>query len=442
MYTNKDLRKLLIPLMIEQVLTSLMGTADTLMVARLGETSVSGVSCVDSINKLVIFLLASIATGGTIVCSQFIGKGDKKNTDEAARQVLLASFGISLVLMLFCFVLRKWLLNIIFGSVEAAVMDSALDYFKITAISYPFVAIFNSAASIYRAGGNSRLPMLISAGGNVLNIAGNYILLFVLHTGVSGAAWATTGSMAVNAAVIICFLRFKNNPVDIGRLYMIRPRFRLMLKVIRVGVPTGIENSMFQFGKLIVQSTVATLGTMAIASNAVVVALELVTSMPSQGIAIGLITVAGQCIGAGRLDEAIANIKKLTLWAAVVLFVWNWIIFFFTMPVCRLAGLDEATCALTFSVMLLISIVKPFLWPLSFLPPNGMRAAGDAAFSMITATLSMWICRVGLTTVLCRFMGAGLTGIWCGYFLDWAVRSVVNVLRFRSGRWASHKVID
>lgn len=441
MFSNKDLRKLLIPLMIEQVLTSFMGTVDTMMVARLGEAAVSGVSCVDSINKLVIFMLTSIATGGTIVCSQYIGREDKENADRAARQVFLCAFAISLIITAVCLIFRSGLLKLIFGSVEKDVMDSALDYFLFTAIQFPFTALFNVGAALFRACGNSRLPMIVSASGNILNIIGNYILLFVVKIGVTGAAISTTGSMAVACIVIIIFLKRRKQMIDVGNLLAIKPDFKIIGRVLKVGVPTGVENSMFQFGKLIVQSTVATLGTMAIASNAIVIALEYVTSMPSMGISVGLMTVAGQCLGAGRLEEAKYYIKKLTLWSAVVLFVWNWIIFFFTEPVCRLSGLAPEAISLTVHVMLITSIIKPFLWPLAFLPSNGMRAAGDGAFSMISASISMWVIRVGLTTVLCRFLGVGLIGIWIGYFADWAVRSTVSVLRFKSGKWTRHKVI-
>ena len=442
MFSNKDLRKLLIPLIIEHVLTALMGTVDTLMVSNIGSAAVSGVSCVDSINKLVIFLFTAVSTGGCIICAQFLGRSDKKGAGDAAGQVLLSSAVISVFLMAMCLLFRKGLLQLIFGNVEPAVMDAALQYFLITIISYPFIAMFNACAAIYRAAGNSKLPMIISASCNVLNIIGNYILLFVVRMGVSGAALATTVSMALACVIIMVALRREKELLIIGSYLKIRPNMRLILRVLKIGIPTGIENSMFQFGKLIVQSTVATLGTMAIASNAIIVQLEFFSSMPSSAVGTGLVTVAGHCIGAGKTDQAKYYIKKLTIWAAVLLLATNWFIYAISLPVCRLANFDEATIALTMSVMLVISIVKPFLWPMAFVPSNGMRAAGDVNFTMITAVISMWVFRVGLTTVLCRFLHMGLIGIWSGYFLDWAVRSVANYLRYRSGKWTSHKVLD
>jgi len=441
MFTNKDLRKLLIPLIIEQVLTSFMGTIDTLMVSNIGSAAVSGVSCVDSINKLVLFLFTSISTGGCIICSQFMGRKDGKGAANAAKQVLFSSALLSLVLMGICLILRESLLKLVFGSVEQDVMDAAVVYFLITIISYPFTAMFNACAAVYRAAGNSRLPMIVSASCNILNIIGNYVLLFVVKMGVAGAAISTTVSMGLACIIIMITLNRQHEAFEIGNYLKIRPDFSLILKVLKIGIPTGIENSMFQFGKLIVQSTVATLGTMAIASNAIVTSLEFFSSMPSQAVGIGLVTVAGQCIGAGRTDEAKYYIKKLTIWAAILLVITNWLIYAVSLPVCHLAGFDEETMALTMSVMLVISIVKPFLWPLAFVPSNGMRAAGDVNFNMILAVISMWVFRVGLTTILCRFMNVGLIGIWCGYFLDWAVRSAAISLRYKSGKWTRHTVI-
>ncbi|MCC8156256.1 MAG: MATE family efflux transporter [Oscillospiraceae bacterium] len=442
LFSNRDLRRLLVPLVIEQVLTSMMGIVDTMMVSNLGSAPVSGVSLVDSINKLVLFLFTALASGGSIVCAQYLGRRDKINSDRAARQVLLSAFVLGLLVTAVCLLCYRGLLRLIFGSVEAAVMEAAQSYFFYTAFSYPFVALFNAAAALYRSAGNSRLPMLVSVSCNFLNIAGNALLMFVLRLGVSGAAIATTVSTAVSAVAMLICLRRPAQAVEVGRLTAIRPDFRIIWLVLSIGIPSGVENAMFQFGKLMVQSTVSTLGTAAIAANAIIVPLEYLSSMPSTAIGTGLMTVAGQCIGAGKLDQARYYIKKLTLWGALVLLAANWVVYAATYPVVHLAALEPDALEMTLRVMLLISLVKPLLWPLSFLPVNGMRAAGDVKFSMIFSMFSMWIFRVGLTTLLCRFFNFGLTGIWCGYFADWFVRSLCFALRYRSGKWSEHHVIE
>lgn len=442
MFSNAKLRQLLIPLIVEQVLTSLMGTVDTMMVANVGSAAVSGVSLVDSINKLVLFLFTALATGGTIVCAQYLGREDKEHSDRAAQQVLLSALALSLLVMAFCLLLRRQLLHLIFGTVEASVMEAAETYFLITALSYPFLALFNASAALYRATGNTRLPMVVSVSCNGLNVIGNAVLMFGFGLGVTGAAIATLCSFVIASVVMLLFQRRPGQKIEVGNLTALRPDWRVILLVLSIGLPTGVENAMFQFGKLMVQSTVSTLGTTAIAANAIVTVLEYTSSMPSTAIGTGMMTVVGHCIGAGRLDEAKQNIKKLTLWGAVVLLAANWLIFALTIPVTRLAGMEAGAAQMTVQVMLVISIVKPVLWPLSFLPVNGMRAAGDVRFGMITSSVSMWVFRVGLTTLLCRFLNVGLVGIWCGYFADWSVRSIVFTLRYFSGRWTAHKVID
>lgn len=442
MFSNRMLRRLLIPLIIEQVLTSLVGTVDTMMVSNVGSAAISGVSLVDSINKLILFLFTALGTGGAIVCAQYLGRGDKSNSNKAGRQVLISALALGILTGAVCFGLRKVLLHLIFGQVEADVMQAAETYFLITSLSYPFIALFNASSALYRAAGNTRLPMVVSAASNGLNVVGNAVLMFVFHMGVAGAAISTLISFIVAAVVMLAFQRRPGQQIEVGRLTALRPDWKVILLVLSIGLPTGVENAMFQFGKLMVQSTVSTLGTTAIAANAVVTVLEYMSSMPSTAIGTGLMTVAGQCIGAGELDEAKYNIKKLTLWGAVVLLAANWLIFGLTFPVVWLAGMEADAAQLTIHVMLVISIVKPFLWPLSFLPINGMRAAGDVKFGMIASTISMWVFRVGLTTVLCRFLGVGLVGIWCGYFADWFVRSVVFSLRYVSGKWTQHQVID
>jgi putative MATE family efflux protein len=370
-----------------------------------------------------------------------LGHKDKQDSDAAGRQVLLSSFALSVLVMLFCLCCYKWLLKIIFGHVEQDVMDSAITYFYITIFSYPFLALFGASAALYRAGGNSRLPMIISVSSNVLNIIGNALLIFVFHLGVAGAAISTLVSQAAAAvAILICQTR-PGQTIEVGNLIKIRPNFHMIWLVLCIGIPTGIENAMFQFGKLVVQSTVSTLGTTAIASNAVVVVLELLTSTPSMAIGLGLMTVVGQCVGAGKLDEARYYTKKLTIWSFVVLFVVNWLIYFITPAVTSIAGMEADAAAMTVRVMLIISIVKPFTWPLAFTPCNGTRAAGDVKFTMIVSTITMWILRVGLATVLCRCLGVGLEGIWCGYFADWTMRSVLFTIRFHGEKWHQHHII-
>ena len=441
MFSNRDLARLLIPLVIEQVLTAFMGTVDTIMVSTISSAAVSGVSLVDSINVLMQYIFAALATGGTIVCSQYLGKRDVEGANNAARQVLLTVLVLSSAITIFCIGLRRPLLSLIFGSVESDVMDAALIYFLLTGLSYPFIGLYDVSAALYRATGNSRLPMTISAFCNLLNIIGNAITIYVLGMGVMGAALSTLISRILASVILLVIQNRPHQVLTVGPYRTIRPDFAIITLVLSIGIPTGLENGLFQFGKLAVQSAVSTLSTSEIAAQAIVVVLEAFTSMPSMAIGLGLITVAGRCMGAGRPDEAKRYTLKLTALSAVVLLVFNWAVYFLTGPITRLAGMEAEAAALTCSLMLIISIVKPFLWPMAFTPVNGMKAAGDVRFAMIVSTITMWIFRVGLCYLLIRGFGFGPLGVWIGMFADWGVRSIIYSVRFFRGRWATKHVL-
>ena len=424
------------------MLTGLMGIADTMMVTSVGDTAISAVSCVDAINTLVLNLLAALATGGTIVCAQYLGGKDRRHAIAAGSQVYLVSTGLSLLLMAVALLGRAWLLRLIFGRVEPAIMAQAVDYFFITALSYPFLALQQTSAAQFRAGGNSRLPMLVTAGANFLNIAGNALLIYGFGLGVVGAAIATLLSRVVNALVLLVCQRSETLPIPFRDYFAIRPQKRLILTVCRIAIPTGLENGMFQLGKLLVQSTVATLGTTAMAAQAMTHMLDCIQSMPGMAIGTGLLTVAGQCMGAGRIDEVKSNTKKLNVIAWCVLTSFSLMILPLVKPICGLSGLSADASALTFRMMVWITCAKILWWIPAFVLPNTLRATGDVGFSAAVSALSMWLFRVGLSALLCRVLGFGLEGVWIAWFADWICRLSCYIHRFLSGKWTKKRVLE
>ena len=435
MFSNKALTRLMIPLILEQLLNSFMGMADTMMVSNVGSAAISAVSLVDSINVLVIQVFAAMAAGATIICSQYIGRMDNEQSNNAARQVLIAVLTISIALSIICIAVRRPLLRLVFGQVEEAVMQDSLTYFLITAISFPFIALFNAGSAFYRAGGESRFPMRVSVISNVLNIVGNAILIFGFNMGVAGAALATLISRVFCVVVIFYYLRKPKQIIVVKNYLSFRPDFPLILKILAVGIPTGIENGMFQFGKLVIQSSVSTLGTSAIAANAMAGILENLNGIGAMGIGIGLMTVVGQCIGAGRIEEAKYNIIKMTKVAYAVVLASCIFVYVITRPVMYFAGMDAECSRLCMEVVSYYTVIKPFIWVLAFVPAYGMRAAGDVKYSMISTSLTMWLCRVVLSTYLIRFTGVGILGMWIGMSADWFCRAVVFVTRYFSGKW-------
>ena len=443
MFTNKMIAGLLIPVVLEQLLNSIMGTADTMMVSNVGSAAISAVSLVDSINVLVIQAFSALAAGGAIVCAQYIGQRNKEKANESARQVLFIITAISVAVSLFCLVFQKPLLRLIFGSVEEEVMRASEIYFFYTALSFPFIAAYDSAASIFRAQDNTRGPMTISMISNVMNIAGNAIMIWVFHMGVAGAALSTLISRIFCAVVVLIQLRKEREGQEIvvRDYFKIRPNWSMIKRILGIGIPSGVENSMFQLGKLAIQSTVSTLGTAAIAAQAMTNILENLNGIAAIGVGVGLMTIVGQCLGAGRKDEAVYYIKKLCVIAEIVVLTSCLIVFALTKPVTILGGMEKESADMCFHMVMWITIMKPLVWTMAFVPGYGLRAAGDVKFSMITSCCTMWACRFCLCVFLIRVMGFGPMGVWIGMFADWTVRSIIFTWRFHSRKWLQHKVI-
>lgn len=441
LYPTKTMFALLVPIVIEQFLNSFMGMMDTMMVSNVSSEAISAVSLVDSINNLIIQVFAAMASGAAIICSQYLGSGKLNTSNKAARQVVLTVLTISLSLTLFGLTLRKPLLSLIFGQIEEGVMAQAQIYFLITVLSYPFLALFNAGAAFFRAGGNSRFPMKVSVISNFINIFGNALLIFGLHKGVAGAALATLVSRVFSAVVIFAFLRKPGQAIVVRDYFSIRPDMSLIWKILAIGIPSGIENGMFQFGKLAIQSTVSTMGTQAIAAQAMANIMESVNGIAGVGAGIGLMTMVGQAMGAGRKEEAKYYIVKCTQLGLAGILISCLFVLGICKPITWLAGMEPVSAQLCFEMVAAITIAKPMFWAFSFIPAYGMRAAGDVRFSMITSTVTMWCLRVALCVFLVKVFQMGPMAVWYGMFTDWAVRGVVFFCRFRSGRWMKQTLV-
>lgn len=441
LYPPKAMFTLLIPIVIEQLLNSFMGMVDTMMVSNVGGEAISAVSLVDSVNNLVIQVFAAMASGAAIICSQYLGHRDRDGSNRAARQVVLTVFVISVSLTAFGLIFRKPMLRFVFGQIEPGVMDKAMSYFLVTVLSYPFLALFNAGAAFFRAGGNSRFPMKVSVISNVLNIVGNAVLIFGFGMGVVGAALSTLASRAFCAVVILTYLRKDRQDIVLRDYAKIRPDLPLIMKILAIGIPSGVENGMFQFGKLAIQSTVSTMGTDAIAAQAMTNIMEMVNGIFGVGVGIGLMTMVGQALGAGRQEEAKYYIVKCTKIGLAGILVSCLAVFGLAKPIIWLAGMEPVSARLCLEMIAAITVAKPLFWAFSFIPAYGMRAAGDVRFSMLTSTLTMWCLRVALCIFLVKTYHMGPMAVWYGMFTDWAVRGIVFFCRFRSGRWLQKRVI-
>ncbi len=440
LFNNKTLFWLLVPIIIEQFLNSLMGMVDTMMVSTVGSEAISAVSLVDSINNLVIQIFSAMASGATIICSQYIGSGNKQESNRAAGQVVLVMFVISLSITVFCILGGEKLLHLIFGTVEDSVMENSLIYFMIVVISYPFLALFSAGAAFYRASGNSKFPTKISIASNAINVIGNALFIYVFKWGVMGAALATLLSRLFSMVIIFYYLRKPRQTIVVKNYLKIRPNMSLILAIMAIGVPSGIENGMFQFGKLAVQSTVSTMGTIAMSAQAMTNIFENVNGIFGNSVGIGLMTVVGQCIGANRNEEAKYYIVKLMRIAGIGTLISCLLVLAITKPVTWLAGMEAEAAQMCFELVTAMTVIKPLVWIGAFGLPYGLRAAGDVKFSMIASTLIMWGCRVALGIFLVKVFHLGLMVIWFGMFADWIIRAIIFTTRFINGKWLHYKM--
>lgn len=437
MFTNKDLRKLIIPLIIEQILAVTVGMVDGIMVARVGEAAVSGVSIVDSINVLLIGLFSALATGGAVVSAQFLGQKRNNEASLAGEQLIMASLALSLLVTVITLFGRNQILNILFGDVEKDVMFNARIYFYYSALSYPFLAIYNACAALFRSMGNSKISMKISVVANILNIIGNAVLIFGFDMGVAGAAISTLVSRIFSSLMLFVLIRDKKLPIHIGNMFKYRPEMSMIKRILKIGVPNGMENSVFQVGKVLVQGIVAGLGTASITANSIAGNIGGFGVLPGSAIGLALITVVGQCIGAEDYDGAKNYTKKLMKATHIIMAGINVVIIFLIPYILKIYKVSDETAKIASTLMLYHCILATIFWPPSFSLPNALRAAGDVKFTMWISMISMWVWRIGFSYVLAIVFEMGVLGVWIAMTIDWVFRGFCFVYRFFKEKYRS-----
>lgn len=441
LYTNRDLKKLIIPLVFEQLLTILVGMIDVVMIAVVGEAAVSGVSLVDTVNVLIINVTAALATGGAVVAGHFLGQKDPENASRSAWQLLLFATLLSLIITVLLLCFHKPLLSLMFGKVEKEVMDSAVTYLIITAISICPLAIYNSCAALFRAMNDSGTTMMIAIIMNLINLLGNAVLIYGAKIGVAGAAIATTLSRIVAAVIIMILMFHPKKIINFCGQITIRLNFGLIKKILYIGIPNGLENSLFQLGKILLLSLISTLGTYAIAANAVCNTLASFNVLPGQAINLALLSVASLCVGAGDYGQTRYYTKKLMRIATLFTAMLSIVIVLFAPMIMKMYQLSPKTTELAVSVIRWHAVMAVFLWMPSFTLPNTLRAAGDVVWTMIIAIASMWIFRIGCAYLIARYTNLGLLGVWMAMTVDWLFRAICYEVRYHGHKWEMAKKV-
>ena len=439
LFSNRQLVRLIFPLVIEQGLNILVGLADGIMVSSVGEAAISGVSLVDMINAVVLTLFMGLATGGAVVTSQYLGARKYQDAQKSVGQLILMAAIVGTAFGGLCLLLARPLMKLFFGSIEAAVMDAGLIYFRITATAFPFIALYCTAAAVFRSMGNSKLTMKISILMNIINVSGNAVCILGLKMGVAGVAVPTLISRVVAAALTLFFLSRKKQELYLEAKYVFHFRKDLMGKILRIGIPSACENSLFNLGRAVVVSMIALFGTVQTSANAVAGTIDTLACIAGNAMNLAMVTVIGQSVGSGDVKQVKYYIKKMMLWTYCLWAINSLPTLIFCRPLIGLySSLSQETADLAFRLIWIHNGIGILLWPLSFTLPNALRAANDVQFTMRVGVASMLIVRVGFSWILCVALGWGATGVWIAMVMDWIVRISFLLPRVLSGKWKKY----
>ncbi len=442
LFSREELRRLMLPLLLEQLLVVAMSIINTIMVSSVGENAVSAISLVDSINILLINVFSALATGGAVVTAQYLGRREMDMAGKAAKQLLYVMLAVSLLISGLSLTFYRGLLAAVFPGVETAVMDYSRTYFLIIIFSFPFLSVYSGGSALLRAAGNSKASLNTTLLINLFNVAGNALLIYVFRLGVAGAAIAALSARAAGSVIMLRLLKDPHNQLlRIPSLWQFKWDGMMVKRILGIGIPNGLENSLFQLGKILLQSLVSSLGGAAIAANAVASSLSGLQTIPGSAVGLALITVVGRCVGAGEYGQAKRYIKKLMGFAYLTMALLVGVILLACPYVINSYDLSPETAATVRQLIVAYTIVCAFFWPSSFALPNALRAAGDVRFTMVVSALSMLIFRIGFSYLLVLNFGMGVMGVWVAMMIDWVARSAAFFARYKSGRWEHRKVL-
>lgn len=441
LYTNKALLYLFIPLLVEYALEFFVGLADSIMVASLGEAAISGVSLVDFLMQLLIFSFSALATGGAVVAGQYLGDNQIDKAQNSATQLVWFSTILSSVLMILVIILRQVLIGVLFGQIEPDVWHNADIYLYIVSLSIPFIAIYNAGAAIFRTTNNATLPMKIMLICDVLNVVGNAFCIYYLGWDVRGVAIPTVISRILAAVAILHFAVDEDYKLHIKRTLKHKFDTKILKKVLQVGIPYGIENGLFQLGRVLILSLVSTFGTMAIAANSVGYAIGIFSVLPGFAINLGLTAIISNCVGANDYEQARYYNKKCLIIVIVSHIVINLVIFAILPLILGIYNLSDQTAVMASEMIIWHGIFAIIIWPLSFTVPATFRGAGDSKTVMYISLAVMFTCRIALSYVIADWMGVGVFGTWIAMFVDWYVRAAIYIYRYFSNKWTEYRVV-
>lgn len=440
-FTNEYLLKLCIPIIVESFLTFLVGMVDSMMVSYAGEATVSGVSLINQLNNVFIMIFRAIATGGGVVVSQYIGSKEKEKGNLAAAQLMMIGTMISLAMMVLILYFGKDIYKGLYVKLEPEVFDAGCIYLMITAFSFPVMFLYQGCARVLQAVNRTKEIMYVSLGMNILNVIGNAIGIFVLKAGVRGVAYPSLISRAVAAFVLLGILMDKDNAVYVELSKIFYWNKTMIKRIFSIAIPNTVEDGLFQLAKVVLSMIVAYFGTIQITAYGVAGNFWQVASIFACSMGPALLTVSGQCMGAGKPESAEYYLRKLLRMTYFGQIIWCTSFTMLTPVILKFYSLSPETIKLTIAVVVVHNVGNIFFAPLSFAFAAGLRGAGDAKYCMYTAIFTSVIIRVALSFLFGVYLGWGAVGITAAMVCDWAVKGTLTWTRFVSGKWKTKKVI-
>ena len=441
LFSNKDLRRLIVPLFVEQFLLMFVGIADTFVVSFSSEADVSGVSLVTSFNTVLIFLFTALSSGGAVIISQYIGSKQNDTASRSAGQLLMISTLVSVGMMVLIMLFRMSLLRLLFGKIEPDVMAACESYLWITTLSLPALAIYDAGAALCRSMGKTNVTMYISVAANVINVVGNCIGVFCLHLGAAGVAYPSLISRILSAVAVTTFCFRKGNPVRYKMADVFCWDGCLLKKVMGIALPNGVENGVHQLVKVALSSMVALFGTYQIAANGVAQSIWSLASIMGLAMAPAYTTVIGQCMGARDIPAANYYLKKLNTITLVLSIAWNALVFAITPLIVRYSAISPEAKSLVVWLVLINNIFNALAYPFAGSLGNGLRAAGDVRFTMIVSVTLTIAARLLFSALFGLWFGWGVIGVAVGMSMEMVFRGIIFIWRYRSQKWTQFQLV-
>lgn len=454
MHLRKDVMRLTAPIMLEQTFIMLMGVINAIMAGRIGKETVSAIGMVDSINNIFIAFFSALAVGGTVIVAYYAGRGNTYDSNESAKQAIYSGLAISVAVTLLIWLFRRPLMSLLFGTAEKTVFENAIIYLNITLLTYPLIALTSIACGVIRGAGDTKTPMKITIFMNVINVLLSYILIYGIDLGsgryavhlpmlgIRGAAYAIAAARTIGAAAIMLVLVRGTKTLKLDSFKNIRINMDMQKSIFGIGIPSSVESLLFNGGKLITQIFIVSMGTATIAANYVASSVSGLVNIPGNALSIAATTLVGQAMGRRQSEEADYLMSYLTKLSSFCLLVPSLLMFPFGRAIASLYTQSGDVISIAVQLIRLSAIATPLFWSLAFLLPSGLKAAGDAKYTMVTSIIGMWVFRITLGYVLGVPLKMGVAGVWCGMYIDWIVRGVLYYARLKKGRWKNNTVVS